>query len=195
MIFPDYTETGVVYHIVNLNDLPGIKKEGVRYDNKTTYRSRYQDFHGFMNSHRPSRIPCWVDRSRAVFASMNFNDGHRWHSHSMLLALRIDPERCWIANENKANILYEPFVLRSLEEFQKAEGFLANEGKRIAEEYWETSLSFKDNLMRRKDREQGYDAEVMIFHPVEPEDIEYIAIVSDHRMLTVEKWKEVFCGR
>lgn len=195
MLFPDYTQTAAVYHVISLNDLYKVKNDGIKYDNRSTYKCRYEDFHQFLNDNKPQHIPDWVDRSKAIFASMNFADDHQWHSHSMLLALKIDPARCWVANENKANILYEPFVLYKLEEFKNAEFFLQGKGKEIIKEYWETSLSFEGNLMQRKDREPGYDAEVMILHPVKPEDIRYLAIVSDHKMMTVEQWKQTFCKR
>jgi len=193
MLFPDYIHTGVVYHVINLNDLQKVREQGIKYDNKFTYANKYENFHEFLNAYKPQFIPDWVDRSKGIFASINFADDHQWHSHSMLLALKIDPARCWVANENKANILYEPFVLHRLEEFYKAEKFLNGEGRKIIKEYWETSLSFMDNLIKRKDKEPEYDAEVMIFHPVKPEGIHCLAIVSDHRMMTVKHWKETFC--
>ncbi|MBA1336660.1 MAG: hypothetical protein HPY66_3095 [Firmicutes bacterium] len=195
MIFPDYTQTGMVYHVINVNDYREVRENGIVYNNKSTYKSRYEGFHRFINSFRPQYIPEWVDRTKAIFASMNFEEGHQWHSHSILLALTIDPSRCWIANENKANELYEPFVLHSEEEFCGAVHYLEGRGKKTAEEYWETSLSFQDNLGKRRDLEFGYDAEVMVFHPVKPQDIHYIAIISDHRVLTIDKWKETFCKK
>lgn len=193
MLFPDYTQTGVVYHIININDYQKIKEEGIKYDSKFTYKCKYLDFHKFMDSHKPAHIPRWVDRSKAIFGSMNFKEDHHWHSHSVLLAVKIDPKRCWVANENMANQVYEPFVLHRLEEFKGAARFLERKGREIIREYWETSLSFEENLKYRRDREPGYDAEVMIFHSIKPEDIQCLAIVSDHSIMTVAQWKETFC--
>ncbi len=194
MLFPDYGQTGVVYHVINLNDLLTVKTGGIKYDDKLTYQNNYKDFHAYLNLHRTQKIPSWVDRTKAIFASMNFSDNHTWHSHSMLLAVRIDPLRCWIANENKANELYEPFILQNIDEFCGAEGYLKERGQAVIKEYWDTSLSFTDNLKQRRDKEAGYDAEVMVFHDIRPADIHYIAIVSDHRVMTVEQWKKTFCS-
>lgn len=195
MLFPDYTQTGVVYHVINVNDYHKVKTRGIQYNNKPTYRNRYEDFHRFINSHKPDSIPEWVDRTKAIFASMNFSEGHQWHSHSILLALKIDPARCWVANENRANELYEPFVLHKENEFSDAVHYLEGEGKEAIKEYWETSLSFENNLGERRDRQPGFDAEVMIFHPVKPENIRYLAIISDHKIMTIGQWKETFCKR
>jgi len=194
MYFPDYTQTGLVYHVVSLNDLAKVRSRGIRYDDKSTYQEKYRDFHVFLNGYRTDKIPGWVDRTKAIFASMNFRKDHAFHSHSMLLAFRIDPERCWIANENRANQLYEPFILQDVEGFQGAKDYLAGRGKGLIREYWDTSLSFADNLRLRRDRVKGYDAEVLVFHEIKPEDIHYIAVVSDHRIMTVEEWKRAFCG-
>jgi hypothetical protein len=124
---------------------------------------------------------------------MNFPEDHIWHSHSMLLAIEIDPSRCWVANENRANQLYEPFILSKDQEFSKARRYLKTNGRRLLNEYWQTSLSFLNNLDERRDKQPGYDAEVMIFHPVDKSRIRYLAIVSDHRIMTVDQWKETFC--
>jgi hypothetical protein len=193
MIFPDYTQTGVVYHVINLSDFHRVRQKGIEYDSKSTYCDRYEEFHRFINAFKTPTIPEWVDRTKAIFASMNFPEYHIWHSHSMLLAIEIDPARCWVANENRANQLYEPFILSKDREFGKAGRYLETNGRRLLNEYWQTSLSFLNNLDERRDKQPGYDAEVMIFHPISPQQIEYLAIVSDHRIMTIDQWKETFC--
>ncbi|MGI6702932.1 MAG: hypothetical protein ACOX42_02705 [Clostridia bacterium] len=194
MLFPDYSQTGLVYHVISLNDLAKVKTHGISYDDKATYQEKYKDYHVFVNRYRPKKIPDWVDRTRAVFASMNFREDHAFHSHSMLLAFSIDPSRCWVANENRANQLYEPFILHSVEGFYDARDYLEGPGRDLIKEYWDTSLSFTDNLSIRRDRTKGYDAEVLVFHDIKPEDIQYIAIVSDHRIMTVDTWRKTFCS-
>ncbi|MDD2573363.1 MAG: hypothetical protein WCS98_02430 [Bacillota bacterium] len=193
MLFPDYSQTGLVYHIISLNDLAKVKAHGIRCDDKPTYQEKYRDFHTFLNLYRPENIPGWVNRTRTVFASMNFKEDHAFHSHSMLLAFKVHPPRCWVANENRANQLYEPFVLHSVEGFYGAKGYIEGPGRVLIREYWDTSLSFNDNLRLRRDRMEGYDAEVLVFHDIKPEYIQYIAIVSDHRIMTVEEWRRAFC--
>jgi len=193
MLFLDYTETGVVYHIVSITDLEKTLREGISYNDKVTYKTKYYEFHHLIENQKPPWIPNWVLRSKAIFASMNFPQCHKFHSHSAVLAIKINEDRCWIANENCANEIYEPFILQNIEEFSRCNSYLKTEGRMLLKKYWETSLSFKDNLKRRMDEVKNYDVEVLVFHEISPKDIKIMYIISDHKMMTVEEWKERFC--
>ncbi len=193
MLFPDYKETKRVYHIASITDLEGILNKGIAFDDKATYETKYYAFHNLINQHRNETIPAWVDRSKAIFASMNYRSRPKFHSHTVVLSVAIKPERCWVANENKANQLYEPFIMSRAEPFKAAQHYLKDRGSKLLEKYWRTSLSFEENLLQRRDLKRGYDAEVLIFHPIPPEDIEILYIVSDHRRLKPHEWKEIFC--
>ncbi len=193
MIFPDFEETGVVYHVVNINDLQRTLENGICYDDKYTYQIKYNRFHHFIDQHKLENIPDWVIRSKAIFASINYPESHKFHSHAAVVAVRINPERCWVANENCANQIYEPYILQNVEGFHRCIHYLQSEGKLLLKKYWETSLSFTDNIEYRMDKKEGYDAEVLIQHSIMPEDIEVKYIISDHRMMKVEAWKERFC--
>ncbi|EOD00474.1 hypothetical protein [Caldisalinibacter kiritimatiensis] len=195
MLFPDYTETKVVYHVAPINDLDNILKKGIRYDDKFTYESKYLNFHKYIDSYKPNTIPNWVIREKAIFASLNFDKNHQWHSHSVIMAINIDPSKCWVANENLANELYEPFILKDVQGFECAKKYIYNRGKKILHKYWTTSLSFIDNLKYRRDKEKGYDAEVLVFDYIPPEHINILAIVSDHKIMTMKEWKRFFCDR
>lgn len=193
MLFPDYQESGVVYHIISLMDLKKALTEGIRFDDKATYRTKYNGFHQLIDQHRPKGIPEWVIRNKAIFASLNYPKTHYFHSHTALLAIKIDPKKCWVANENCANQIYEPFILQNLEIFKSCADYLAQEGSRMIEKYWQTSLSFYDNLEKRYDKKARYDAEVLVLHDIMPEDIDLRYIISDHRMMDVTAWREKFC--
>jgi len=193
MFFEDYLKTGKVYHIAAINDLKQILLQGIKYDDKITYEDKYCDFHCFIDSLKPAHIPSWVKRKKSIFATMNYRVDPNFHSHTAVMALKIDPSKCWIANESRANQIYEPFVLQEVEALKRAKEYVNGEGKDIIEEYWETSLSFEDNLNIRMDLKKGYDAEVLIHHQIEPKDIEILYIVSDHKVLKLNEWKEVFC--
>lgn len=192
MLFPDYIDTGLVYHIVPITDLKRVLSEGIKYDDKITYTTKYLEFHKFLDELRPDNLPQWVERKKAIFASLNFDENHCWHSHTALLGIKINQNRCWIANENLANSVYESFILKDILRFQYAKKFLENRGKKLIKDYWDTSLSFVENLRIRKDKTAGYDAEVLILHNINPEDIVIISIISDHKMMTVEEWNEYF---
>ncbi len=193
MLFDSYFKTKRVYHIISIIDLDKTLKKGIKYDDKKTYISKYYDFHDFIDKHKPQNIPKWVIRKKAIFASMNFPKSHKFHSHTAILGIKINPERCWIANENLANHIYEPFILKEIKEYSQCKKYIEAQGERILKKYWNTSLSFIENLEKEYDKKEGYDAEVLILHDIKPKDIEVLYIISDHSMLTKEEWKNKFC--
>ncbi len=192
MLFEKYEKTGMVYHIAPIIDLGNILQNGIKYNDKNTYLSKYLDFHNYIDSLKPKSIPLWVQRKKAIFASLNFTNDHSFHSHSVIIGLRINPRKCWIANENLANEIYEPFILKDVKGFECAEKFIKNNGRQNIRKYWDTSLSFIDNLKYKKENEKGYDTEVLIFDNIKREDISIMKIVSDHKMMNVEEWKKLF---
>ena len=192
ILFKDYNETNIVYHVVTITDLEDTLKYGIRYNDKNTYESKYYKFHNFIDARKAKHVPEWVVRTKAVFASMNFKQKHIWHAHSALLGIRIQEDLCWICNENIANFLYEPLMLQEVPSFDLAKKFINKNGNKIAEDYWNCSLSFKDNLMLRLDKKAGYDAEVLVLHDILPKDIELLHIASDHKCMEVDKWREMF---
>ncbi|MTI54495.1 hypothetical protein [Geosporobacter ferrireducens] len=193
MIFKDYQETGRIYHIISIHDLENILLHGIQFDGKLSYHTRYYEFHGMIDALKPEWVPSWVVRSKAIFGSLNYPDDHKFHSHTAILAIKIHPEKCWIANENYANQIYEPFVLQNLKEYAPCVQYLQTEGRELLLKYWNTSHSFTENLIHRYDQEERYDAEVLILHDIAPEDIELKYIISDHRMMNINAWKARFC--
>jgi hypothetical protein len=193
MLFPDYTETKTVYHIISIIDLDKTLKYGIKFNDKKTYKSKYYEFHDFIDKHKSENIPPWVIRKKAIFGSLNFSKDHSFHSHTAILGIKVDPDRCWIANENLANHIYEPFILQDVEGYKKCRNYLQSKGKEILKKYWQTSLSFKENMEKRYDMTEGYDSEVLILHDIKPKDIDILYIISDHSMLTEDQWRKHFC--
>lgn len=192
MIFPDYSKTQCIYHIISIIDLKKTLKEGIAFDDKATYESKYLDFHNYIDKFKDVNIPNWVVRRKAIFGSMNFKDNHYFHSHTAVLKIKPNVDRCWIANENLANENYEPFILRDLDTVNQLSGYFENVGDDILRDYWSSSLSFIDNLKHRRDKTQGYDAEVLIFHDIKPEDIEVLFIRADHTVYSLEDFYKKF---
>ena len=192
MTLVDCAEQGYAYHVVNIIDLKRTLAEGIRYDDKTTYDSKYYDFHSYFDYYKPGIIPDWVERKKAIFASICFKEGHKWHSHSAILRVKILEDRCWICNENLANFIYEPFVLQNMEGCAHTQEYMRVNGRAFVEEYWYNSLSYRDNLDKRNDKKEGYDAEILIMHPIPPEYIECLYIVSDHQLMSYEEWQSFF---
>ena len=195
MILTEYMEQGKLYHIVSIIDLKKALKEGIRYDDKNTYASKYTDFHAYFDHNKPKGIPDWVERKKAIFASFYFGKGHKWHSHSAILRIKIMKERCWVCNENQANSMYEPFILKDMEEFYRTKDFMRTKGEELVGEYWNNSLSYSDNISKRYDKREGYDAEVLVMHPIPPENIECLYIISEHKIMNYHEWEEHIINR
>lgn len=192
MSFIECAEPGFAYHVVNIIDLERTLLEGIKFDDKNTYKSKYIDFHKYFDQFKPESIPHWVERKSSIFASIRFRDGHSWHSHSAILRIKILKHRCWVCNENLANFIYEPFILQSLDGFSNTREYMRNNGKDLVEEYWNNSLSYNDNLQKRYDKREGYDAEILIMHHIPPENIECLYIVSDHQIMSYKQWQGYF---
>ncbi|MDI6601672.1 MAG: hypothetical protein QME46_07805 [Thermoanaerobacteraceae bacterium] len=192
MLFPDYNETHILYHVACISDLSNILKYGLRFSQRLSYSNKYLAFHKFMDRNRTSNVPIWVVRERALFASFNFRDDQIWHSHSAILSIKVNEDYCWVANENTANYLYEPFILKRIPGFASLSDFLYNKGKEIAKEYWRNSMCFKDYLLKRNTLDSNYDAEVLIMNDIKPMDIELLAIVTDHRIVTVDELNQTY---
>lgn len=192
MMLKDCAGQGYAYHVVNIIDLGKTLTEGIKYDDKATYGSKYYDFHSYFDNHKPKAIPEWVERKKAIFASICFKEGHKWHSHSAVLKVKIHEDRCWICNENLANFIYEPFILQHMEGFDNTREYMRAKGGTFVEEYWKHSFSYKDNLSSRYDKKEGYDAELLIMHSIPPENIECLYIVSDHQIMSYKEWQEFF---
>lgn len=145
-----------------------------------------------MDKYRTRNLPDWVMRKRALFASINYKDDQVWHSHSAILSIKVDEDYCWVANENTANFLYDPFVLKNISGFASLYDFLYNKGKGIAKDYWLNSMSFKDYLSKRDTLSTDYDVEVLIMKDIKPVDIELLAVVADHRIVTLDELNQTY---
>jgi len=192
MALVDCAEQGYSYHVINIIDLKKTLVEGIRFDDKATYDSKYYDFHSYFDYYKPAIIPYWVERKKAIFASICFREGHKWHSHSAILRIKIQNDRCWICNENLANFIYEPYILQNIEGFDNTREYMKINGRKLVGRYWDNSLSYNDNLDKRYDKREGYDAEVLVMHSIPPENIECLYIVSDHQIMSYKDWKEYF---
>ena len=77
MAFENSSLTGALYHVVSIMDLKKTLAEGIRYDDKLTYLNKYYDFHNYFDKYKTDNIPFWVERRKAIFASMYFDESHK----------------------------------------------------------------------------------------------------------------------
>lgn len=192
MFFPDYNETGYIYHMVSISDLKDILENGLKYNDKATYENKYSDFHRYIDLYKPKDIPDWVKREYSIYGTMNYPKDYDWHSHSAILGVTIDTKRCWVASESLANKIYEPFILKDIDIFKSANDYLSKNGEKMCKEFWESSLSFTDNLDIRKDKNKAYDDEILILHDIDPDNIKLLYIISEKEFTNVESWNDYF---
>ncbi|RBP37247.1 hypothetical protein [Garciella nitratireducens] len=193
MLFPHYNKTKVVYHVVNINQLKNILEQGIQIQERKDFSDdKYLDFNQFLDKNKPAWIPKWISRKNALFASLNFKENMQWHSHSALLALKVQEERCWVANENLANEIYDPFILQYIDQFNSARDFMKNYGRQKALYYWNNSFPFQEYLKKGKTPMKNYDEEVMIFHNIVPENIKCLMVVTDHYIFTPQEWQKYY---
>jgi len=76
--------------------------------------------------------------------------------------------------------------------FTHTREYMRDNGRLLVEEYWNNSLSYCENLKKRVDKREGYDAEILIMHPIPPENVECMYIVSDHQIMNYKEWQECF---
>src|SRR5690554_6874960 len=190
LLFPHYNETKVLYHVVHIIHLKDILSKGIQLNERNLHsEDKYSKFNQFMDQYRTTNVPPWVLRERAFFASLNFSKDIHWHSHSALLAIKIQEEKCWIANENLANEIYDPFVLSDITDFDRAKTYLEGRAKDLAKNYWENSYALMDFLTLDLKDIKHYDEEVMIFHDIPPQDIRCLMIITDHKKFTPASWQ------
>jgi len=178
--------------VISILDYKSVMKNGIKYDDKNTYIDKYYGFHSYFDDFKSDKIPSWVERKKAIYTSLNYKDQHQWHSHSVILKVMVDESKCWVCNENLANVLYEPFVLQQNQSFEEAKVFMTSHAPKVAKKYWDESISLIDNKKIRKDKTPEYDAEVLVFQDIKPENLEFMYVISDHRMMTIKEWKEYF---
>lgn len=192
LLFEDYEKTKSVYHIVSLFDLRNTLRKGIYYDDKITYDTKYDGFHELIEIEKTENIPPWLNRRNAIFTSLNYSDNHCFHANTVILSVKINPKRCWVANEDLANQIYAPFVLSTIDIFSKSNNYVKGKGRELLKKYWETSLSFEENLKVRRDKDEDFNEEVLVLHNIPPEDIKIKYIFSNHTMMTVEEFEKKY---
>ncbi len=196
MLFPSYKETKVLYHVVDIIHLKSVLSNGIKINERNKYSDeKYDEFNKYLDKNKSEKIPPWVKREKAFFASLNFKKNTKWHSHSALLAIRIQEEKCWIANENLANEIYDPFVLQDIDKFNNAKKYMKKYGVKSALKYWEHSFSFREYFDLGIDKRENYDEEVMIFHDIYPQDLNCLMIVTDHNIYTPKQWQKKYISQ
>ena len=107
-MFPDYEDTGLVYHSTKIDNLVGVFSSGLIPGNDN---SEYGTIYDSLYRYRPDHVPNWVDPRKCVFCWMNMKRFRYRASGSVVLGIRMDPkivQRTWIGIITFSNWIYGP---------------------------------------------------------------------------------------
>lgn len=147
-IFPDFEETGLIYHYTRIENLPGIFQKGLipRYKNGDDYQTIYEAHY----RHRPDYIPDWVDPRRCIFGAMN-----RKRGPTIAIGIRAEKqivERTWAALSIFSDFVYGPREAGYFDTEELTEYYHRVVEPTCSGAYWKLSMSFTQNLQLRLDR-------------------------------------------
>ena len=178
-LFPDFEETGLIYHGSQPGNLVSIFRNGLArgYNipadgHETIYNAHYR--------HRPGFIPRWVDPGKCIFGFMNrerqggLEDIVDGKVNQVAIGIEADDQvrrRTWAACVQFSNLVDSPKEAGYLDTKEREAFFMERMEPVACEAYWRTSMSFEENLKIRLDHlytMQGYH-ELLICCAIRPE--------------------------
>jgi hypothetical protein len=158
-LFPDFEETGVIYHDTAVSNLAGIFVDGLMPGVARDPEDRHETIYGTLREHRPDHIPDWVDHGRCIFAYMNRRrfSGSACPGATPVRAVvgsRVDARiagRTWVGSTSFSDHVYCPEEAGWLDTEARAAYFRDVLAPESARAYWYCSLSFEANLHVRFD--------------------------------------------
>ena len=150
-MFPDYEDTGLIYHGTDMKNLASIFSVGLLPGYR---RPDYETIYNALHRHRPDNIPDWVDPRICLFGYINRK---RFPSPAgnVVIGCRAGRriiERTWIGLTDFSNWLYAPAEAGYLDTEELSRYYQTVVEPACAEAYWKMSMSFSDNLRIRHDR-------------------------------------------
>lgn len=158
-MFPDYEETGLIYHGTPVRNLDGIFRDGLIPRRAEDPDDRHDTIYDALHGHRPDFIPKWVDARRCIFAYINRTkfkidrvaDGAVTGAILGINAERHITERTWVGITRFSDWLYCPEEAGYFDTPDREEYFRAVVEPVCASAYWRMSLPFDENLRLRHD--------------------------------------------
>ena len=167
-MFPDFDETGLIYHYTRVENLASIFQKGLisRYKEGDDYQTIYEAHY----HHRPNHIPNWVDPRRCIFGYMNQKRGP-----TTAIGIKAEQqivERTWTALSIFSNWVYGPKEAGYFDTEELSEYYHKVVEPVFCEAYWKLSMSFWKNLRIRHDRllyNQKYFELLICLEKIEPD--------------------------
>ena len=199
-MYPDFEETGLLYHWTDPVRLPSIFTNGLRanHPDHVNPEENYSRIYEVMWKHRPDDVPDWVDPRHCVFAVMNHRrpddekapGGKPVVAHVGISVTDEIARRSWVAHTAFADWVYHPEAAGYFDTPERTAFYNDFVEPTCARAYWRTSLSFERNLVVRHDHLQwqvGYVEVLICMDPVPPErlSLESVGVVGQERRACV----------
>jgi hypothetical protein len=167
-LFPDFEETGLIYHGTMVENLPSIFRKGLIPGYHPLPDDRHQTIYEALYRHRPAEIPDWVDPRHCLFGYLNkrrFDTIERVRDgvvSQAVLGLQAEPwigDHTWVGMTAFSDWLYCPQEAGYDDTVERAVYYRTVVEPVCAMAYWRMSLPFRENLRIRHDhllRTQGY---------------------------------------
>lgn len=150
-LFPDFGETGLVYHGTRTEYLPSILREGLVPGKP---KDGHETIYEALARHRPASVPSWVDPTHCIFGYMN-RKRFPANRTQAIIGIRAEDSiitRTWVALSAFSNWLYCPREAGYFDTETRAKFYRRVVEPVCARAYWDMSLSFQENLSVRHDQ-------------------------------------------
>jgi hypothetical protein len=166
-MFPDFEDTGLIYHETTVENLEGIFFCGLVPRGNPDPEDRHDTIYDALYRHRPDCIPDWVDHRNCIFGYLNRKRHERDKvagatASGAVLGLKAEKwitDRVWVGNTAFSDWVYCPKEAGYFDTPERERYFRRVIEPICAATYWHTSLSFEENLKIRHDHllpTQGY---------------------------------------
>ena len=179
-LFPDFRDTGLIYHGTIAENLATIFREGLRPgpatdDHDTIYNALYR--------HRPPSVPDWVDPRRCIFGGMNRRRFPANHRGAIIGIQGVDSirRRTWFALSQFSDWLYCPREAGYFDTEARTAYYKEVVEPVCARAYWDMSLSFERNLSIRHDElltTQGFHELLICLERIDAEHLSLQAVTT-----------------
>ncbi len=149
-LFPDFRDTGLIYHGTRAEHLPAIFREGLQ---PGVAKDGHGTIYDALYRHRPPSVPDWVDPRRCIFGYMNRKRFPANKCGAIIGIQCIDSvrQRTWFAVSKFCDWIYCPREAGYFDTEARAAYYKQVVEPVCARAYWDMSLSFETNLSIRHD--------------------------------------------
>ena len=158
-LFPDFEDTGLIYHGTTVENVRSIFLRGLVPRGKPDPEDKHDTIYDSLYGHRPDCIPDWVDPRNCIFGYLNRKRYERDKvagatASGAVLGLKAEKwitDRVWVGNTAFSDWVYCPEEAGYFDTPERERYYRRVLEPTAAAAYWRTSLSFEENLKIRHD--------------------------------------------